>query len=237
MSIQILYRWVENIQSVIFPPTCLLCQAPGLHGRDICDACTASLPRIHYACTRCALPLPRSALTVCGRCQHKPPHFHSTIAPYYYDFPIDRVIQRLKFGGKLAVARLLGQLMDNAIRDSGIDLPAMIIPVPLHGTRLRDRGFNQSLELARHVGKRLGIPLNIQSVSRFKATPPQMGLAAKYRRKNIRGAFAVKGTIEAAHVALVDDVVTTGATVGELARVLKFNGVERVDVWAVARTT
>jgi ComF family protein len=146
------------------------------------------------------------------------------------------MIQRFKFGGKLAVARLLGQLMDDAIRDSAIDLPGMIIPVPLHGTRLRDRGFNQSRELARYVGKRLGIPLNIQSVSRFKATPPQMGLPAKDRRKNIRGAFAVNGTIEATHVALVDDVVTTGATVGELARVLKLNGVERVDVWAVART-
>ena len=236
MSIQILYRWIENIQSIIFPPTCLFCQAPGFRDRYICDACAASLPRIHFACRCCALPLPSSALTVCGRCQQSPPHFHTTIAPYYYDFPIDRVIQRLKFGGKLAFARLLAQLMGDAIRDSGIDLPDLIIPVPLHRTRLSERGFNQSLELAQYVGKRLGISLNIQSVSRSKATPPQMGLPAKDRRKNIREAFALKGTIEAAHVALVDDVVTTGATVGELARVLKYNGVERVDVWAVART-
>jgi ComF family protein len=236
MSIQILYKWMENIQSIIFPPTCLLCQAAGSQGCDICDACTASLPRIHFACKRCALPLPSSALNVCGRCQHRPPHFHTTIAPFYYDFPIDRMIQRLKFGGKLAAARLLGQLMDNTIRDSRVDLPDIIIPVPLHYTRLRDRGFNQSRELARYIGKRLDIPVNSQSVWRFKATPPQMGLPAKDRRKNIRGAFAVKGAIEATHVALVDDVVTTAATVGELARILKFNGVVRVDVWAVART-
>ena len=175
-------------------------------------------------------------MTACGRCQQSPPHFQNIIAPFYYDFPIDRVIQRLKFGGKLALARLLGQLMEDAVLDSEIDLPDLIIPVPLHGTRLSERGFNQSLELAQYVGKRLGIPVNKQSVLRAKATLPQMGLPAKDRQKNIRGAFTVKGTIEAAHIAVVDDVVTTGATVGELARVLKLSGVERVDVWAVART-
>jgi ComF family protein len=173
---------------------------------------------------------------ICGECQNHPPPFDELIAPFRYEFPFDVLIQALKFHGRLPAARLLGDLLGDSLEGRGDALPERIVPVPLHPARLRERGFNQSLEIARPLAKRLGIPIAIPNVHRTRPTPPQSGLDQKARRINVRGVFAVKRPLGFNHVAVLDDVVTTGSTVAELARVLRDSGVERVDVWACART-
>jgi ComF family protein len=145
-------------------------------------------------------------------------------------------VSGLKFQQKLAHGRVMAELLLAYIEQEMDEPPQLLIPVPLHRRRLRDRGYNQALELARPLSRRLGIPLDFKSCRRIRSTEPQSALQVKERRKNVRGAFEIKGKIPARHVALVDDVVTTGNTVAELARLLKRCGVVRVDVWAVART-
>ena len=231
-----LYKWLSSIQCLLYPPTCLLCQAPGIRDLDICKACVTALPRIHHFCTRCALPLPSNSADVCGNCQQKLPYYDTALAPFHYTFPVDRLIQQLKFHGKLSNARLLGNLMADCLLQWRVDLPECIIPVPLHLRRLQARGFNQSLELGRFIGRRLNIPIDAQSVTRIKHTRPQMELPLKVRRRNVGGAFAASQSFHYQHVAVVDDVVTTGSTVNELARTLRRAGVKRIQVWSCART-
>lgn len=232
-----LYKWLQNVQFILYPPTCVLCQATKLQGIDICDACMGDLPRAQHACRQCASPLPSGNLDLCGSCQMNPPDFDATVAPFYYAPPISHLLARLKFQGKLVYARVLGSLAAEAIIESDIELPECVIPVPLHAKRLRERGFNQSQELARYIARRLDVPVVNGIVERTKNTRPQMKLDAKERRKNMRNAFRLKSANHWQHVAIVDDVMTTGNTVGELARTLKAAGVQHVDVWTVARTT
>jgi ComF family protein len=146
------------------------------------------------------------------------------------------LVQALKFRGHLPTARLLGELLCEHTERKCTSTPDCIVPVPLHPTRLRERGFNQALELARPIARRWRIPILANHVYRARATAPQSQLDLKTRLTNVRGAFVVKRPIHARHVAIVDDVVTTGSTVGELARVLRAAGVEVVQVWSVART-
>jgi ComF family protein len=231
------YRWIERIRSFAYPPVCLLCESAGHDNLDICRACADTLPGIDRGCARCALPVTLPNVTLCGACQRRPPHFQSACALYRYEAPVDHLIRQLKFHGRLPYARLLGCLLGDHLAQRLRDLPDCIVPVPLHPRRLRERGFNQSLELARHAGRRLRIPVDYACVSRTRHTHPQTELPAKLRRKNMRGAFQVTETFGAEHVAILDDVVTTGATVNELARALHRAGVQRVDVWCVARAT
>ncbi len=228
-------RWVKSIQFALFPPRCLCCGGPGDLPLDLCDACADALPRAPAACPVCALPLPAAALGLsCGRCR-RPPPFAATRAAYLYAPPLDRLVLGLKFGGRLVHARLLGELLAAHLLREGVPLPELLLPVPLHPRRLRSRGFNQALELARPVAHRLGVPLHAHGCRRLRDTAAQSGLEAAARRRNVRGAFAVTVPVGGRRVALVDDVVTTGATVRELARVLVAAGAERVEVWCVAR--
>jgi ComF family protein len=141
-----------------------------------------------------------------------------------------------KFRSRLNLARLLGQCLADALRERGAEMPDLILPVPLHAKRLRERGYNQALEVARALGRELSLPVDARSCARVLSTPPQAGLEQKVRRRNVRGAFRVVRSPDADRVAILDDVVTTGSTVSELTRVLLTAGVDRVDVWAVART-
>lgn len=232
------YQWTKNLQSWLFPPVCLLCRASGEADRDLCTGCHIDLPRNCLACRRCALPLaahPQATL-ICGQCQSHPPPFARTLAPFLYRSPLDFLIQDLKFHARLTTARLLGGLLSEALERQGGPLPECIIPVPLHPTRLRERGFNQALELARPVARRLDIPLLSDRVKRIRLTPAQSQLDLNARRENLRGAFFINRAIQARHVAIFDDVITTGSTVLELARVLRKAGVEEIEVWACART-
>jgi ComF family protein len=232
------YNWLNYIQHLLYPPTCLLCDRPVPEGPALCPGCRSELPRNLNPCYRCALPLPEDAPygTLCGKCQQQPPPFERCLAPFTYRTPLPELINGLKFRGRLSYSRLLAGLLLPAIEQELRDPPELIIPVPLHPGRLRERGYNQALELARPLSRRLGIPLELHHCRRTRATPPQSGLKQKQRRRNIRGAFEISPRFAAGHVALVDDVVTTGSTVAEFARQLHRRGVQRVEVWALART-
>lgn len=226
---------LRKLSRLLFPPRCVLCRRAGDGELDICPSCYQSLPLIKHACVQCALPLEgeRHAHSLCGRCLNRVPAFDRSVSLMRYDNRAVQLITRYKFHDSLSYSRLLAELL--LIRLAEIRMPDCLIAVPLHASRLRERGYNQSHELGKILASRLGIPLQSEAVVRVRETCQQTGLDAKQRRQNIRGAFAVVAPIEYKHVAIIDDVVTTGSTVNELARVLKKAGVETVSVWSIAR--
>lgn len=223
----------DFIHNRLLPPSCVLCGASGHTGLDICPGCEADLARIESPCPRCGMPLTESEHSLCGSCLQAPPPFQRTISPFYYEPPLIPLVTQFKFQQQLKMARVLAGLLAQEIGDR--PRPEVMIPVPLHPRRLRERGYNQSLEIARLLVKPLGIPLNFHLCQRTRYTAPQTGLDARARRQNIRNAFGLTGNCDYKHVAILDDVITTGNTVAELARLLAKNGVEEIEVWSVAR--
>ncbi len=232
------YKWINYIQSRLYPPICLLCSSTNTSGMDICSPCLDELPHNQHCCHVCALPLPphHSGSLVCGNCLKQVPLFDRCHAAFSYGYPISNLISAFKFSGKLQNGRLLASLLIKSIEAKQLPIPDLILPVPLHRSRLRERGFNQALELARPLGRHFHIPVDTRKCKRILATKAQSNLDKKWRRKNVRGAFKLTQKLEHSHVVILDDVVTTGSTVLELARILKQDGVKRVDVWALART-
>ena len=205
------------LAATLFPPKCCLCGFPGASpDLDLCACCRDDLPWLNEPLAGVLVPLRFAA-------------------------PADDLIRQLKYHGVIANARVLGVLLAQAADERAGALPRLLVPVPLHGSRLRERGFNQAAALARHAGRMLGIPVAHGAVRRVRDTPSQTSLSMDQRHHNVRGAFAVAGArarrrlLDAGHVAIVDDVITTGSTVAELKCVLLAAGVRRVDVWAVAR--
>ncbi|MEO8366185.1 MAG: ComF family protein [Pseudoxanthomonas sp.] len=224
--------WLRKAVRSVFPPRCLLCGETGVNGRDLCAACTEALPWNASACLRCALPLPTP--DTCGACLQRPPAMGETHAVFVYGFPLDRLVPRLKFHNDLAAGRLLSGLMAEAL--CALPRPAALLPVPLHDIRLSRRGYDQALELAGPLAQRLRIPLITDVLLRTRATAPQSELDAVARQRNLRRAFAVRaGVALPDHVVLVDDVMTTGATLEAAAKTLLRAGVARVDAWVCAR--
>lgn len=221
-----------KIKQALLPQQCVLCAAAsGLQA--FCADCAADLPwHDEPACPVCALPSPSSQ--VCGACLQHPPAFDATCAALDYAFPIDAVLQRYKYYSLLSVAEPLAELLLAKLQ--GRILPDIIIPMPLHPQRLRARGFNQVLEIGRGISRKLRVPLDAHVCQRTRPTPPQAGLALEVRRKNLRGVFACHSSLAGKHVALLDDVMTTGASLEELARTVKDAGATRVECWTVART-
>ncbi len=214
------------------PPACLLCGADaGVY--PVCTACLDDLPRhVQPHCPRCASPTPDGA--TCGACLKRPPAFERTIAALGYVYPADRLVPRLKYGGRLAAAPLLGTCLAEAAVDA--PRPDRLVAMPLHPARLRQRGFNPAAELARSVAEQLGIPLDTGCCRRVRDTPPQVALKYDARRRNVRGAFACKGGVAGLHIALIDDVMTTGTSLDELAATVKRAGAREVSCWVAART-
>ena len=231
------YKHLARWRDWLLPGQCLLCAAPTRRLASLCSNCTTALPRQQPACPTCAALLPVSAGgdLPCGECQHHPPVFNEALALFTYAAPVDHLIQRIKYGGDLALARELGALLASQILESDIVHPDLLLPVPLHHTRLRTRGYNQALELARPLSRRLGIPLNHNRATRTRATAPQQDMDRRERARNLRDAFAVHGNLSGRHVAIIDDVMTSGATVTSLARALKCAGAEKISVWVLAR--
>lgn len=231
-------RW-RRLVGRLWPARCLACGEAGHHGHDLCAACLATLPWNHHACARCAIPLPvvptqPQAPQVCGDCLQRPPPLQATRAAFVYGAPLDRLLPRFKFHHDLAAGRLLAQLMAHALADA--ERPQALLPVPLHRARLRSRGYDQALELAKPLSRALQIPLLHDALVRTRATAQQSRLDAAQRRRNVRKAFMVDGRPPLpAHVVLVDDVMTTGATLHAAARALRRAGVGRVDAWVCAR--
>jgi ComF family protein len=224
---------VDHALDALLPSHCLLCGARGQGALSLCGACEAEMPRNATRCARCALPL-ETPVPLCGRCIKRAPPWDASWVPFRYEWPLAQLEARFKFGSDLAAGRTLS-LLWNASR-APHDLPDAIVPVPLHPARLRKRGYNQALELAKPLAKHFGVSVMRDALRRTRATHAQTELTAIQRRRNVRGAFAVNpdGNVPG-HVAVLDDVFTTGATLAECVRVLKRAGVARVDVWALAR--
>lgn len=226
-------RLVDGALNALLPSHCLLCGARGQGALSLCAACEADMPRNTMCCARCALPL-ESPAPFCGRCIKRAPPWDAAWVPFRYEWPLAQLEARFKFGGDLAAGRTLSLLWSAS--QAPHDLPDAIVPVPLHGSRLRRRGYNQALELAKPLAKYFGIPLLHDGLRRSRVTQAQTELSAIQRRRNVRGAFVANlGGKTPQRIAVLDDVFTTGATLAECVRVLKRAGVRRVDVWALAR--
>ena len=217
----------DFLARLLFGGSCFVCR--GASRELLCEVCRGELPRLgNELCPRCALPCPGGA--ACGRCLAEPPAYDATTAAVAYDFPADTLVHALKFRGELALAPVLGRLLAACIPSWGVD---RVVPVPLSSTRLRERGYNQAVEIARHLahGK-----LDVDVCVRRGESQPQTELPWDERRRNVRGVFGCRRPLTGASVAVVDDVMTTGATLDELALTLKRAGAVRVVNWVVART-
>jgi len=222
---------MRSLANLLFGGTCFICR--GAASGVICESCDADMPRLTQAvCPRCALDSPVGAL--CGRCLAEPPHYDATVAALAYRFPADTLVHALKFRSQLALAPLLGDLVLKCIpAGERVDC---VFPVPLSRARLRERGYNQAAEIARHVAAQRGVRLEFTAITRERNTQAQADLPWPDRARNVRGAFRCERSLDGAAIAVVDDVMTTGATLDELAATLKRAGAARVVNWVVART-
>ena len=238
-------EFAQKLLSSLFPSRCILCRqtvSEAAVNRDIeiCSACCKDLPLNKPCCISCALPLAEdiNENVLCGSCIKKSPTFDYCYSLFRYEDKIISLVHQLKFAEKISYARTIGEMLVTRLQAEirlTKEKPECLLPVPLHKARLRQRGFNQSIEIVRVVAKKLDIPIEYDAVKRQRSTVTQTGLNAKQRQQNIRGAFRVTAEINVKHVLIVDDVMTTGSTVNELARVLKKNKVERVGVLCIAR--
>ncbi len=231
ISLRALLALGTKIGHGLLAQDCLLCQAAS-GGQLLCAACARELPSIGPACPRCAAAGNSNA--ECGACIADPPHYDASCAAFVYAHPVDALIQALKYGGQLALAGWFAQALQQRIGAAGgVDL---ILPLPLHPARLAERGFNQSAEIAKLLSRHYGIAMDAQLAQRVRNTAPQAALPWRERARNMRGAFACDADLGGLRVAVVDDVMTTGATLDEFARTLKHSGAARVENWVVART-
>ncbi|MCT8949004.1 MAG: ComF family protein [Pseudomonas sp.] len=228
------YICLKNVQS------CLLCDEPAEAEMPICVACEAEMPWLGEHCQTCALPLPEAGLT-CDGCLLEPPAYEQVAVPWRYDFPVDSLITRFKHNAKWPFGHLLADVLSQYLQhrfDEDLPRPDALLPVPLAAKRLRQRGFNQAAMLARWLSRQLDLPCEENVVHRIQDTSAQQDLDAKARKRNLRNAFALTSdaNVKGRHLALVDDVLTTGATAQALARLLMNAGAARVDVYCLART-
>ncbi|EUJ09833.1 putative amidophosphoribosyltransferase [Methylophilaceae bacterium 11] len=212
-------------------PTCILCEAKAHHTLGICADCWQNLPwQALSGCPQCGLP---AAGNTCGSCLTDPPFFDATHALFEYAYPIDALLQALKYQHALHLARLFAAISLKHVSASDVDC---VLPMPMHPARIQQRGFNQSLELAKRITKLLHKPLATHHCQRIRNTPPQASLPLKSRVSNIKAAFTCDDYFVGKHVAIVDDVMTSGASLNELAKTLKAAGAAKVTCWVMART-
>jgi ComF family protein len=231
---------VDRLLSVLLPRSCVFC-GDDSGAQTCCDGCRDDLPWISNPCRGCGVPLsdghPRDYCAVC--CQPAGPDLHIRSA-LIYAYPLDRIIAGAKFHQRLDFAAALGGLLgDYLCRPAAVvsgEFPDVIVPVPLHRRRLAARGFNQAAEIAAPVARRLGVPLHIDGCARVRHTIEQSSLTGRARRRNLIGAFVARSDLAGMHVAIVDDVLTTGTTVAAVAAAVFKAGARKVNIWTVART-
>lgn len=236
-------RWIQNVHYWLLPGVCVLCRHPTGQHFDLCEHCHAQLRAVPHPCPRCALSLP-AGTTGCVRCSAEGSPFAAALAPLAWAEPASALISRFKYSQHLASGRVLGSLLLHELRlhYAGRPLPQLIVPVPLHPARLRQRGYNQSLLLARQLGKALQVPCSASLLRRLRNTPPQQELDREQRLQNLQGAFALDAA-EARRwqgvrsIAVVDDVVTTLSTARMVAQVLTagLTPAPELHLWALAR--
>ena len=212
----------------LFPERCPGCRESTREG--FCAACVASFARLSQPCALCGLPLP---VAMCPRRLHTW-HVSAVIAPFVYSAPLDCYVRQLKYAGARKLGRALGLLLAARLAPELRAIDALL-PMPLHAQRLRERGYNQATEIARAVARLQGLPL-LQGAARLRASPPQTSLDARARYANSAGAFGAPSRLAGRRIAIIDDVITTGATVNALAEALLSAGATHVEAWAVART-
>lgn len=233
---------LSRLTRLLIPAPCLLCRVPTLLPDGLCPQCDAIWgdPRPAHRCTVCAIGMSEPG-GICADCLRQPRPFERTLAGVDYDASARVLIHRLKFQRDTSVMAALIRPMMAAIEryrtdlSDTVDWPDGLVPMPIHARRRRERGFNQARLIADELGRRLGVPVYGHVAQRVTMSDPQSKLDAAERRKRLRGAFVADGALPA-HVAIVDDVMTTGSTADSLARVLKKAGVTRVTVWVLART-
>ena len=226
-----IYRTTIQALARLLPQDCTVCgQDSG--ERLVCAACEADLPHLaEPLCPVCALPTADGA--VCGACQSAPPHFDATTSAFRYAFPVEHIVQGLKYRHRLPLAGWLAGALAPRLDSARVDC---LLPLPLSAQRMQERGFNQAQEIARPLARQLGLPLVSDACVRVLDTAPQASLPWKARQANIRHAFECRIDLTGKTIAVVDDVMTTGATLNEFARTLKLHGAARVGNWVVART-
>jgi ComF family protein len=232
------FKLMKKLIDWLAPKTCIVCTL--MAEQAICGSCLEELPWLQHVCEICAQSLDMiHDFPICGQCLTNPPPVTRNITLFQYRFPVTSLITQLKFHQNLLYANALGGLLATRIQhcyqEAQEPLPDFILPVPLHRKRLFARGYNQALEIARPIQRQLHLPLEYRLIKRIKPTLPQTLIEAAKRKDNVKNAFALTTRIIGKHVAIVDDVITTFSTVLELARLLQNNGVERVDVWCIAR--
>jgi ComF family protein len=233
--LQRVYDGSRSLLHRLFPATCYLCLDPGQPpSLDLCRGCEDDLPRNRPACAVCTMPGPRAG-SLCDRCRLQGRAFDAAFAAYRYEFPLVELIHRLKYRGQLPIGRILGTLLARCIAEQGRPRVDAIVPVPLHYAREARRGYNQAREIASFAAQILRLPVRDRLAERIRETEEQAALPAIVRRVNVSGAFAVRAGAVPPAVAIVDDVLTTGATAEALAVELKRAGCRHVEVWAVAR--
>ena len=221
------------------PATCLLCRAKCHLSERLCRGCINDLPANKFACFCCAESLSEeSAEFLCGACQKGGRPFWRCIAPLVYQYPVAEMLQSLKYRQMLAYAAPLAKYLSEIVRQAYIydRWPEVMIPMPLHTSRLNERGFNQAGVIARHLSSLLSIPVKHHLTNRVKPTPPLTNLSAKARKRVLSGVFDA-GVVNFDHVVLIDDIMTSGASVEAVCRTLQKSGVRRIDVWCIARTS
>ena len=218
-----------------FSQHCPVCLSATEHS-GLCENCLSSLIQPKHSCRICLVPIERQAGNICIQCSTGVP-FDQVVALARYTPPLSDLICRLKYGNHIHLAKVLGTLLANHIKKHQRTLPELLIAVPLHKQRIQQRGFNQAIEIARTVSAELNLKTDYRCIEKSKITPLQTTLNSHKRRNNLKGAFHLRRQVLARSVALLDDVMTTGATVSEIASLFKKQGVRRVEVWVLARTS
>lgn len=221
-------------QSIRLPSICVLCKHYHKDSTAVCTHCIALLPRLGPACVHCAYPLFDGDYLLCGQCIANPPPIDKALISYRFEEPLRTLIHQFKYHHRFYLCTFLSQLIMNAWQQEQTQ-PQCLIPVPMHPKKIRQRGFNQSILLTRLLAKKTGIPYDLTLCRKSKNTEAQATLNGKQRIRNVQGAFSLN-TTSYEHIALIDDLLTTGSTANELARTFKKAGVKKVELWCCART-
>ena len=226
------YQILAPLLDQLVPARCLNCGSITRASLTLCENCSKDIITNAKSCLCCALPMPVAG-QVCGRCQQHRPDYDQALATLLYGGMARQLVTELKFQGKLANAGLLASLFHERLPD--FERPQCLVPIPLHTSRLRERGYNQSLEIARVLGKLLDIPIDYRLANRRRPTARQAELPRRAKRANVFNAFEATTSQIPGHIAVIDDVMTSGHTLNEFARVMKKAGAHRVQVWAMTR--
>ena len=226
-------RLVRGLQMLLAPGVCQGCGTESVDYSMLCQTCRPLLPVIDHPCQYCGQPNPVDAL-VCPACQRQPPLWQGLVAPLHYRGLTRDFLLQLKNANAPHLATGLCELTREPLQTRR-PRPEILLPVPLHRARLLERGYNQAREIARAWSRLLDLPVDHRALTRTRSTAAQAGLSKRQRQQNVAAAFAYRPRRQYRHVAIVDDIVTTGSTAGEIAKLLHRHEVEHVEVWALAR--